>query len=239
MKIPVKLVQAAWLFVVFCVPHSYAQDRPGFSGHWERIMKADAQDFPVSLDLMKGETGAWIGSIVMGGGKALPLSEVKVDGNSITLKFPVSSLSMEGKLSEDEKNIIVMARLQGGNETTFELKRTGEPKVVTPPKSSLLAAEFEGEWQGTLEIPDRKLRIMLKLSKAADGTAAGVIDSPDLGATLTVPTITLDGPNIAFEIQVIDCEFKGKINGAKTEITGIWNQEGNPLPLTLKKVKAK
>ena len=82
-------------------------------------MKVTGKDFPLSLDLMKGEEGAWIGSIVMGDGKALPLSGVKVEGNSVTLKFPVSTLSMEGKLSEDEKNIIGTALLQGGNTSPF------------------------------------------------------------------------------------------------------------------------
>jgi hypothetical protein len=239
MKMPARLVQAACLFGLLCSAYSYSQEKPGFSGHWEGILKAAAQDFPVALDLMKSEKGIWIGSIVMGDGKALPLSGVKVEGNSVTLIFPVSSLSMAGKLSEDEKKIIGTALLQGGNTSAFELKRTGEPKVVALPKSSLLAAEFAGGWEGTLEIPDRNLRVTLKLAKAVDGTATGVIDSPDLGAALTVSTITLDGLNIAFDIRVIDCEFKGKLNDARTEITGTWSQEGRPLPLTLKRVKAK
>lgn len=239
MNIPARLVLAPLLFVLLCIPCSHSQDKPGFSGHWEGFVKVAGQDFPVSLDLTKGEEGVWIGSIVMGSGKALPLSEVKVEGNSVTLKFPVSSLSMGGKLSEDEKNMIGTAVLEGGNTSPFELKRTGEPKVVTLPKSSLLAAGFEGMWEGTLEVPDRTLRVMLRLSKAADDTAAGVMDSPDLGASLAVSTITLNGPNIAFDIRVIDCEFQGRINDAKTEITGIWNQEGRATPLTLKKVKDK
>ena len=56
------------------------------------------------------------------------------------------------------------------------------------PKSSLLAAEFAGGWEGSLEVSDRNLRVALQLSKATDGTATGVIDSPDLGAALTVST---------------------------------------------------
>ena len=238
MKISAKLVRAALLFLLLCNPYTLAQEKPGFSGHWEGIVKATAQDFPISLDLMKGEKGAWFGSIVMSGGKALPLSEVKVEGNVVTLIFPVPSLSMEGRLSDDAKRITGTALVQGGNKSSFELKRTGEPKVVMLPKSSPLMAKFEGEWEGRLETPDGNLRVSLRLSKAVDGTATGVLESPDLGASLTVSTITLEGPSITFEIRIIDCEFKGKINDAETEIAGMWTQEGKPVPLTLKKGKA-
>jgi len=45
------------------------------------------------------------------------------------------------------------------------------------------AKTLEGDWRGTLETGAAKLRLLLKVSKAADGKLAGAIDSLDQGAT--------------------------------------------------------
>jgi len=51
--------------------------------------------------------------------------------------------------------MIGTAVLEGGNTSPFELKRTGEPKVVTLPRAPLLAAGFERDVEAHLEVPDR------------------------------------------------------------------------------------
>ncbi len=239
MKYLAKTLQTVMFGTFLCLSLTFSQDKPGFSGHWEGAAKANGQEVAFTLDLMKNDKGEWVGSIAMAGGKGIPLGEVKVDGTSISMKLPMSSgPGLEAKLSEDEKTLTGTAT-QGGGSSTFELKRTGEPKVEVLPKSSILTADFEGNWEGGIETPGGKLRLVLKLSKAADRTASGLLDSVDQGATIPLSTITIDGFDLAFEIRMIMGDFKGKLNDTKSEIAGNWSQGGMTLPLTLKKAQSK
>jgi hypothetical protein len=222
-----------------CTSLAPSQEIAGCAGHWEGVAKAPNQEIKFSVDLAKNEKGEWIGSFAMAGSKGVPLSEIVVKGESVTFKLTVTGGPVfEGKLSEDATSM-TGTLTQAGQTVPFELKRAGEAKVELPPKSSSIAEDFIGNWEGILQAPGSSLRLVLKLSKAADGTASGILDSPDQNASIPIDVINQDGSNLNFEIRLVAGSFSGKLNDSKTELSGEWSQSGMKLPLTLKKSQQK
>jgi hypothetical protein len=76
-----------------------------------------------------------------------------------------------GELSEDGQMLKGDAR-QGDESAPFSLARKGDAQVAAVPKNAKIAAELEGTWNGTLELGDRRMRIVLKMANQPDGTAS-------------------------------------------------------------------
>jgi len=86
-------------------------------------------------------------------------------------------------------------------------------------------------WQGTLHAGS-DLRIVLKISKAADGGYTAINYSIDQGgAPIPVSKITLDGTTVKMLIPAVGGTYEGKLSPDGKTISGNWSQGPNPLPL--------
>jgi pimeloyl-ACP methyl ester carboxylesterase len=93
-----------------------------------------------------------------------------------------------------------------------------------------------GTWEGALDFGGVKLRLMLKVSKAADGSLTAKADSPDQGVTdISVDTISLKDGAVRFEIKRLMASYEGTFNIEASEIAGEFKQGGSAVPLTLKR----
>src|SRR5262245_38293245 len=124
------------------------------------------------------------------------------------------------------------AMTQGGMSFPLEFTRITvlqETKKKTPKPS-----DIDGAWMGG---PSR-LRLVLHIITYEDGMTAS-LDSPDQDAFgIPVTTITRDGAELKFEIKSIRGRYEGKINPGQATISGTWEQEGDSLPLVLKRTSA-
>jgi len=106
------------------------------------------------------------------------------------------------------------------------------------------AQDITGDWQGTLANDTGEFRFVLHVTKAADGTLKGTMDSPDqatAGAPLDI--LTLDGAKVHFTLNVAKGVFDGTLKG-NGSISGSWTLGTGPktplvfnkttTPLTLK-----
>jgi uncharacterized protein (TIGR03435 family) len=94
-------------------------------------------------------------------------------------------------------------------------------------------ANIDDTWQGTLHT-ERDLRIVLKITKAADGTLKSAFYSIDQGGQpIPVKTTTFAAGELKVGVEVIDGTFVGKMSPDGNTITGEWTQGGKPLPLIL------
>jgi murein DD-endopeptidase len=93
------------------------------------------------------------------------------------------------------------------------------------------APGVEGTWRGTLAVPTGSLRLVLNISRAADGLLSGSLESLDQGSTIPIDSLTLSGDTVQVSLKAVGGSFTGKLNAARTEITGTFTQ-GTPLPLT-------
>ena len=234
MKFPSCTLAVACLL---CLPWAQAETTAGASGHWQGSIAAPGQDVAIEVDLAQNPKGEWIGSIDIPpqGLKGFPLSGVAVKGSSVAfaMKSVPGDPKFDGKLSADGKSISG-AFIQEGADLTFSLKRTGDAVIEVPAKSTAIAKELEGLWEGALEAKGNTLRLKLNLSNQPDGTATGIMISVDQGGgEIPITTITQTGPNLKLEVKTIQGSYEGDLtNGA---LVGHWMQRGATFPLTFKR----
>lgn len=103
---------------------------------------------------------------------------------------------------------------------------------------SLYAQDISGTWQGTLGAGPQKLRLILKIGKAASagwtGTLYSIDQSPDWEAGLPVNSLTLQGSDLKFRVDMVGGSYQGKISSDGACIQGTWTQ-GPPLPLEFRR----
>src|SRR5262245_44397326 len=104
-------------------------------------------------------------------------------------------------------------------------------------KAQMRTQNLEGTWEGPLDVGATKLRLALKVTKAADGAFAAKLDSLDQGAKdLPVDAISLKDGVVHFEMKQLLAVFDGKLNEESSEIAGEFKQAGASFPLVLKRV---
>ncbi len=97
-------------------------------------------------------------------------------------------------------------------------------------------ANVEGNWLATLELGAIKLRLVLKVQKAAGGYTAK-LDSPDQGANdLPIDSIALDGNKLSFSAAKFGLSYEGTLNEAADEISGTFKQGPGSTPLVFKRI---
>lgn len=103
--------------------------------------------------------------------------------------------------------------------------------------SALLAAEdpvAEGIWQGALQVPNGRLRLVVRIERDAAGQLSGTLESVDQGSqAVKIDRITLAADVLSFQIDQIGGGFEGSFVPAGNQVSGTWSQSGARLPLTL------
>ena len=204
------------------------------SGHWEGAITIPGGEIPFQIDLAKNAAGRLTATYSRpeNGLKGLPLANVTLDGRAIAFDLTVDGgAKFQGIFDADGKTISGDVTAPIGS-APFSLTRTGDAQVTTAPTNAPISRMFEGTWNGTLSLEGRKLRLVLRMSNASDGTAAATIVSVDqggiefpLGLTQKAATLTLNTPAIGGDF------FAGALNEAG-ELTGTFSQGPVTAPLT-------
>ncbi len=219
---------------------SLGQTQATASGHWEGSIDAQGNIIEIAVDLVRDDKGIWKGVIAIAAQQLnnYPLSNVKVEGANVA--FDMASVqgvpTFKGKLSTDGKNIFgEMA--QAGMNFSLKLDKKGEAKITANDLAISIKStvNFEGNWQGAVNMNGSTLRLVLKIAKAADGSFTAFLDSPDQGAqNLPINSLTATDSAVSFEMKYILASFQGTLSKDGNEIAGNWNQ-GSSVPLTLKR----
>lgn len=221
---------------------SAAQSQSSASGHWEGAIDVHGNTIEIIVDLTRDDKGLWKGAIAIPSQslKDFPLSNLKVDGANVS--FEMASApglpTFKGKLSADGK-AIVGELTQSEQSFPFRLDRKGEAKMSAAEAQATtiaVSADVEGSWQGTLEAGGATYRLILKISKKADGTFTASLDSPDQSSNnMPINALKATNDSLTFEMKYIGASYDGKFNKERTEVAGNWNQGGATFPLTLKR----
>jgi len=101
--------------------------------------------------------------------------------------------------------------------------------IIAAPVS--LAQNVSGDWNGTLNTGTGELRLVLHITRNADGTLKATLDSIDQGANgIPVTSATLKDSHFSLKVDAVNGTYEGKVNPAATSIDGTWTQ-GAPLEL--------
>jgi hypothetical protein len=88
-----------------------------------------------------------------------------------------------------------------------------------------------GTWQGTLSAGQQTLRVVIRITKAADGTLTATMYSIDQSpAPIPVSSIKHDGANLSLSVDALRGKYEGTVSADGASIAGTWTQRA---PLTL------
>ena len=104
--------------------------------------------------------------------------------------------------------------------------------LFSVPILAMAATGIEGDWSGTLDLGAIQLRLALHLSRAADGSLAGALDSIDQSAMgIPVSKVVETGRTLAIEIQSIGATYDAQWSADGAELSGKFHQRGQDRPL--------
>jgi len=102
--------------------------------------------------------------------------------------------------------------------------------VVTLHTSLLLSQDISGDWQGIVGGPPGGLRTILRITKSNGGWSAQMFDIDQIPDPIPVSSITLDGTDLKYSIDLLHGSYTGKLSVDGSSISGTWNQ-GQSFPL--------
>lgn len=210
------------------------------SGHWEGTIQIPDHELKMTLDLARSPAGTWTGtmSIPLSTSIDVPLGELAVDATTVRFTaFLPTRASFEGKLSADAGSMSGTASNDQGS-APFQLLRNGEPHVSLPPPSSPMSKDFEGMWEGTIDVGGNTRRFGLKLASGTDGIATGTLIALDQGnQEIPFTTVTISGQQLDLESRPVSGTYRGTL-GPTGEIVGEWTQRSDHRPLTFRRAGA-
>lgn len=99
------------------------------------------------------------------------------------------------------------------------------------------AADFVGDWQGSLSVGGNELSIVFHIEPTDDGKLTATMDSPDQGARgIPVASVEVRGDSLRLDIRAASAIYVGRLVGDGEIIEGEWRQGGTTLPLTVERV---
>jgi hypothetical protein len=213
-----------------------AQAPAGPSGHWEGTLQVPGQELKVEIDLAaRGEK--WEGTIGIPAQsmKGFPLSAITVEGDRVS--FALSGVpgnpQFKATLSKDAQSLSGELA-QGGGTIPFAVSRTGDAKFEALPKSTPIAKDLEGSWEGSVDVGGQTLRLGLKIANGPDGVAKGTLVSIDQGGIeLPIDAIVQTGSHLKFIVRMVAGTYDGDLKDG--QLTGTWLQGPATLPLVFKR----
>jgi hypothetical protein len=234
-----RLVLAArgWI-VALAVSSSvtFAQPATGPAGHWEGAIQAPGQELKIEIDLAQSGD-KWEGTISIPAQKlkGIPLSAITVQGDKVSfaMKGVPGEPQFKGVVSKDAKTLSGDFS-QGGGTAPFTLSRTGDAKIEPLPKSTPITKDLEGSWEGVLDANGKTLRLTLKLSNQANGSATGTMVSVDQGgAEVPIDVVVQTGTHLKLVLRAIAGTYEGDLKDG--QLAGTWTQGPNDRPLVFKR----
>ena len=207
----------------------------GPAGHWEADITGDgSQRIGVTLDLAKNAKSEWIGSMGLPSDNktGLVVKDVVVNGKSVKfVALELMSARFDLTLGPDGN---MKGTISGRGSQPVEFKRTGEAKVELIPASPAVSKELEGDWEGSLKMPNGAFRMVFHFKNQPDKTVMTTFDTPN-ATNLPLNDVKQAGQKVEFGMRIAHGAFQGTLNKEGTELAGQFTHEANGVPLTLLK----
>ena len=126
-----------------------------------------------------------------------------------------------GALSADGKTISGTFT-QGGGSLPLSLAWKGEPKFEVPQKSTPVTKDFEGTWEGILEVNGTTLRLRLDLKNGSPAATGMYISLDQNNVEIPLSTITQEKVRLKLILSTIAGAFDGELKAG--ELAGTWTQ---------------
>jgi len=215
-------------------------------GHWKgNIEPMPGMKMTIGLNIGRIPDGSFKATmdILEQGAKDIPSSSVAATNDSAKLQWQAFQTVFDAKLSQDGKQLAGTWKGMG-RPSDVKFERIDAPLTLLPKdlsfeRDSAKPEDIRGYWKGTLEIPNGKLRLVVKVGRAPDGSYAGTLASIDQGGReFPATSATFEAPKVFLEWKGIRGKFEGTLTTGGDSMEGKWEQMGNPLPLKLERTTA-
>lgn len=213
-----------------CVAH--AQD---ITGDWQGTIRTGMGELRLVLHVARNTDGTLKASIDSPdqGAAGVPIDSITLEANKLRFASAALKASYEGTLKGNESI--------NGNWTQMQKLPLDFKKTTSPLKTQHKPAapsDIDGKWEGALDTPQGKLRLIFHLTNTEDGLVA-TMDSPDQKMSGWPATaVTRKGSSIKIEMKQVSGYYQGKISKNLDTISGDWSQFSSDIPLMLKRAKA-
>jgi hypothetical protein len=216
-------------------------------GYWKSSIEAMPGmniTFALSIGRIPDGTFKVDMAVLEQGAKDIPASSVVTSNNLVEINWQALQLSFKGTLNDDASRMSGDWK-QRGKPALVSFERLSEPATLIPKNVSYEAdpnkpEDIRGHWEGKLDVPNQKLRLILKIGKTAEGTFAGSLTSPDQGpGELPMTSASVELPKVTMEWKAIRGKFEGTLTNNGSVMEGTWEQFGNKMPLKLERSSEK
>jgi len=211
-----------------------ARTQTPITGDWQGLLDAGGPKLHLVLHITAAKDGALsatLDSVDQPGANGIPVSAISVKDGKFSLTVDAVHGAYEGTLSKDFGTIDGIWTQGAPLPLSFTHIPidNGAPKVG---QSTLL-----GTWLGSLDTGAIKLRIVFKIEAKPDGLTAQM-QSPDQGPTwIPATSLTQSGAALTITLKNLAIAYEGKIAADGNSIEGTFTQAGNPMQLSLKRIK--
>ena len=211
------------------------------AGRWEGSVQIPARELKLVIDLAQDGHGSWMGSIIIPelNLTGALLTEIAVQDSSASFAIKTArglQAAFKGSLNAD--GTLAGSFVEAGNTAPFVLKKTGPPQVETPPQSTPISKELEGEWKGEYEMYGYPRYVTVKLvNRDAEGAAAEFVIVGRKTNNLSMDLVTQEGDLLTIDSHEIGISYEGRFEKATNEIKGTFIQGAIELPLVLRRAK--
>ena len=166
------------------------------------------------------------------GSSNIPISDVELFDNTLTLKISVAKAEYKGKITGDE---IVGEFRQGGQGIPLNLKKGEYKPEVTLNLAKEIKDKLSGEWHGQLSTPRGLVHMAFRFETSGNGDFVGFYEVLDQNVKgIPIKKADFSNGKLTLKIKIVNAEFKGDL--ADNKLTGEWIQAGlSNIPLSLKK----
>jgi len=157
------------------------------------------------------------------GASNIPITQIQLDGDQLTLSAAVIGGSLTGTLAQDS---IDAQWQQAGQQSPIALTRG--PYVPNPDLTADAQRYLQGTWRGNVTGAD----LVFRFAATADGGFDTFLDIASVGMiNVPVSGVALEGQSLRFQINAIDARFVGALSGG--QITGTWTRLDEDTQITL------
>ncbi|MEO8426891.1 MAG: hypothetical protein ABI651_07250, partial [Verrucomicrobiota bacterium] len=223
-----------------------APDQPGtrdLAGSWAGKLAIGKVELRLVLKVAKSTDGSYTATIDSPdqGAKDIPVTSILYNDPALQLELEGLAAAYRGSLNKAATEISGNWE-QGGRTLPLAFRRTRAAAASATPTEESFAftkgskPDIRGYWKGELDVQGIKLRLALKIARAADGTYSGTMDSLDQGARdLPITTIAFKSPTVKLDWKLLNASFGGKLNKDATQMSGNWTQGPRSFPLVFER----
>jgi hypothetical protein len=221
------------LFVIAAAASAVAQTQD-ISGDWQGTIQAGMGELRLVLHVSKNADGTLKAVIDSPDQNAagVAIDSISLDGNKVRFASAPLKATYEGTLKGESIN----GSWTQGQKLPLDFKKTTSPvKLQHKPAPP---SDIDGKWEGALDTPEGKLRIVFHVTNTEDGLVA-TMDSPDQKVNgWPATSVTRKGASVKIAMRQMGGYFQGKISKDLDSMSGDWSQGGADIPLMLKRTKS-